>query len=128
MGGVHGGETDFFLTFDNQTGRILGISDFFTKTEFNAAVEELTRQLNARMGSDTYTGGELTAELDYDSNVTAVHSKILNEKVNGSLYPRPAITKYGIVFSYQTYEKGSNTDGILHFILPFSDDLKIVTR
>lgn len=128
MGGVHGGETDFFLTFDNQTGRILGISDFFTKTEFNAAVEELTRQLNARMGSDTYTGGELTAELDYDSNVTAVHSKILNEKVNGSLYPRPAITKYGIVFSYQTYEKGSNADGILHFILPFSDDLKIVTR
>ena len=65
---------------------------------------------------------DLDADLDCESGVTAIQSKILNEKIDGKIYPRPAITRNGIVFSYQTYEKGSNADGTLHFIVPFNGD------
>lgn len=125
MGGAHGGETEYFLTFDNNTGRILGVEDFYTGDEFNKAVNLLRRQLNAyhnRGVSDEYS---YSADLDIDSNITALQSTILNEVVGGKLYPRPALTQHGIVFTYQTYEKGSNADGILHFTQPYDNDFKL---
>jgi len=114
MGGAHGGESEFFLTFDNNTGRILGADDFFSKKDFKKAIEKLASQLDAYHGR---TGFE--ADLNSEYNITAVQSSTMNEVISGNIYPRPAITSQGIVFSYQTYEKGSNADGVLHFTQPF---------
>lgn len=127
MGGAHGAETEYFLTFENKSGRILCASDFFSSESFQDAIAELTSQLNEHFENEHSEDYEMEACLDEDSNVTAVHNKTLNEKIGGKLYPRPAITKHGIVFSYQTYEIGSNADGILHFVIPFPDDFKLAS-
>lgn len=120
MGGAHGGECEYFLTFDNRTGRILGAMDFFSKTGFRMAIDELAKQL------DHYHDREgFEADLNSEYNVTAVQSTSMNEVIDGKIYPRPAITKQGIVFSYQTYEKGGNADGILHFTQPFKKDFHL---
>lgn len=105
LGGPHGGETEYYLTFDNETGRILGVADFFTTEQFDKAIDILTRQLNAYHNRDPYKDDIFSASLDEDSNVTAAHNEILNESVRGKTYPRPALTRHGIVFTYQTYEK-----------------------
>lgn len=115
LGGAHGGESEYFLTFDNRTGRILGVKDFFTDEEFKQAVSLLAKQLNTYHGD----GRNFSADIKMDSNVTDAESTTLNEVIGGKLYPRPAMTRQGIVFSYQTYEKGSNGDGILHFTQPW---------
>lgn len=125
LGGAHGGETEYYLTFDNKIGRMLGVNDFYTNDEFNKAINVLRHQLNAyhnRGVSDEYS---CSAELDIDSDVTAVQSTLLNEVVGGKRYPRPALTRQGIVFTYQTYEKGCNADGILHFTIPYDNDFKL---
>lgn len=119
MGGAHGGETEYFLTFDNETGRILGENDFYTSDEFSKAINLLCHQLNAYHNRGVSNEYNYSPDLDIDSNVTALQSTILNEVVEDKLYPRPALTRQGIVFTYQTYEKGSNADGILHFTQPY---------
>lgn len=126
MGGAHGGEREYYLTFDNKSGRILGIHDFFKKNVIPEVYDKLEAQLNAhftRVRNKPYYN--MTANLNTSLGVTAMESDILNEKINGELYPRPAVTRHGIVFSYQTYEKGSNADGILHFTQPFKQDFKL---
>lgn len=115
MGGAHGGETEYFLTFDNRTGRILGVKDFFTDEEFKQAVSLLAKQLNAYHETES---GQV-AELEAAADLTTEDSTPLNEVIGGKLYPRPAMTNQGIVFSYQTYEKGGNADGLLHFTQPW---------
>lgn len=42
------------------------------------------------------------------------------EFYEGHLYPRPGLLGARVVFSYQPYDKGSFTEGILHFVLPHS--------
>ena len=125
MGGAHGGETEYFLTFDNNTGRILGADDFFANDEFYKAIDHLKHQLNAYHNRGVSNEYSYSADLDTNSNVTAIQSTTLNEIVGGKLYPRPALTRQGIVFTYQTYEKGSNADGILHFTQHYDNDLKL---
>lgn len=125
MGGAHGGEREYYLTFDNETGRVLGASDFLSSKEITRALENLRCQLNVFHGYDPNGDMCYYAWLDDDSNIIAAHDVTINERINGKLYPRPAITKQGIVFSYQTYEKGSNADGILHFTQPFKKDFHL---
>lgn len=125
MGGAHGGEREYYLTFDNETGRILGASDFLSKREIRKATETLGRQLNIYHGNDPDGDICYYAWLDDDSNIIAAHDKTINERIDGKVYPRPAITKQGIVFSYQTYEKGAYWDRILHFTQPFKRDFHL---
>lgn len=125
MSGAHGGEEEYFLTFDNNTGRILGANDFFGKKEFRKAIDTLTRQLNAYFEREPYGTYSFSADLGDDSDITAAGSTILNETIGKNVYPRPALTRKGIIFTYQTYEKGSFADGILHFTQPFKKDFKL---
>lgn len=55
-----------------------------------------------------------------EEELEANASEIIKEVYKGSYYPRPALTKRGVVFSYQPYEKGAFAEGILHFIIPYS--------
>lgn len=125
LGGAHGSETEYYLTFDNKTGRVLGIKDFYSSKAFRDAMQLLTRELNIRQGRDLDGEWKIVARLDDYENITAAQSNVLNDVIDSEIYPRPAITRHGMVFSYQTYEKGSNADGILHFILPFKQDFKL---
>ncbi|MCH5346176.1 MAG: hypothetical protein J1E63_03645 [Muribaculaceae bacterium] len=123
-GGAHGGQLEYFLTFDNKTGRILGVKDFFTNDQFTKATDILSDQLSAYHGLDLNEEERYSEVLDEETNVTAVKSNILNEVIDGQIYPRPAMTKKGIIFTYQTYEKGSNADGTLHFVQPYNPNHK----
>lgn len=125
MGGAHGGETEYYLTFDNKTGRVLGIRDFYSDKAFKDAIQLLARELNNRQWNGPFDEWRYEADLGECENITAAQSNVLNDVYNKEIYPRPAITSHGIVFSYQTYEKGSNADGILHFVLPFKQDFKL---
>lgn len=120
MGGAHGGEFEYFLTFDNQTGRILGAKDFFSKEDFKKAIGKLAKQIDAYHG-----GSGFEADLNSECNVAEEKSSNLNEVIDGKIYPRPAITNQGIVFSYQTYDKGSFFDGVLHFTQPYGKDFHL---
>lgn len=126
LGGAHGGETEYFLTFDNNTSRILGVDDFYANDEFKKAIDLLRSQLNAYHNRGVSNEYSYSADLNIDSNVTAVQSTTLNEVIDGKLYPRPALIRQGIVYTYQTYEKGSNADGILHFTQPYKNQTTIL--
>lgn len=125
LGGAHGGEKEYYLTFDNYSQRILEIRDFYKKKDIPDAYDNLKRQLNDhyRMRPDNVY--DFSADLDTAHRVDILGNNILNEWVNGKLYPRPAITRNGLVFTYQTYEKGSNADGILHFTQHYRKDFKL---
>ena len=123
-GGAHGWRSEYYLTFNSDTGKPLGAMDFYTEEKFRKSVSVLERQLNAYHGREP--GGEYShvAEL-YDVNdEDRSTDEVLNEVIQGKVYPRPALTRQGIVFSYQTYEKGSNADGVLHFTQPYRNKIK----
>lgn len=123
MDGAHGNTIEYYLTFDNKKGRVLGIRDFYSDETFNDAIRLLTRKLNLHQGKEPDGERKERAELDDCQNVTTPPSNLLNDFFAGKVYPRPAITQHGIVFSYQTYEKGSNADGVLHFLLPYNKNI-----
>lgn len=118
MGGAHGADTEYYLTFDNESGRILGAADFYTEEEFKQAVEKLTIQLNDYFSHSSTDELYLSADLN-DEYYYNTHDQILYETIDNRIYPRPAFTPQGIVFTYQTSDKGSTADGVLHFTQPF---------
>lgn len=120
-GGTHGDYVEFFLTFNNKSGRILGASDFYSENEFNEAIDVLTRQLNAYHKRDPYGKYSFKACLDDEYNSSHFSSQVYNETIGEEIYPRPAMTRKGIVFTYQMYEKGCLYDGILHFTQPYKN-------
>lgn len=124
-GGLHGNECEYYLTFDNVSHRLLGIKDFYKKKKIHCIYEILRIQLNKYLQRDSCAWGSCTAYLNSNLEVKSIYNKILKERFNGEIYPRPAITSHGIIFSYQPYEKGSYSEGILHFIQPYKDDFKI---
>lgn len=117
-GGAHGGSKEYFITFDNKTGRMLGLKDFFPNNGYNKALNELTRQLNAERCYDATDG--ITAELD-----DTEENDILSERIDGKIYPRPAIINDSLVFSYQNYQKGLPTCEQLHLTQPFAKNFKL---
>lgn len=114
-GNVHGWEFDWFLTFDIDNKRILCRKDLFTDENFEKAMQNLGEQLSAYHQDKGWD-----AAIDIDTSVTAGSDTTLYEVYKGNLYPRPAITPDGVIFSYQTYLKGGNADGVLHFVQPYS--------
>lgn len=83
--------------------------------------QEITTQKKEFMNFD----GIYPASLEKDE-LESNASEILKEVYDGAYYPRPALTNQGVVFSYQPYEKGSFAEGILHFVIPYSNlDVKV---
>lgn len=115
-GGVHGGCEEFYLTIDNATGRILGVDDFFTESEFKESVKDLGKMVD----SYEYGFGDGAALDSAYGEIRFENDKLLKEQIDGKVYPRPALTKHGVVFSYQPYWKASFSEGVLHFVLPYN--------
>ena len=123
--GAHGFMEEYYLTFDNENGRILGYNDIFGANDFKKVLDLLEQEITAQKKEFMNFDGIYPASLEKDE-LESNASEILKEVYDGSYYPRPAMTRQGIVFSYQPYEKGSFAEGILHFVIPYSKlDIKI---
>ena len=123
--GAHGFMEEYYLTFDNENGRILGYNDIFGANDLKKALELLEQEITAQKKEFMNFDGIYPASLEKDE-LESNASEILKEVYDGAYYPRPALTNQGIVFSYQPYEKGSFAEGILHFVIPYSKrDVKI---
>ena len=122
--GMHGFMEEYYLTFNNHTGKLLGYDDIIGKKDFPKLITELEKQLTAFRSTWSSVTETYSAALD-DESLEATASEIIKEVYNGSYYPRPAITRKGIVFTYQPYEKGAFCHGILHFVQPYPKELKI---
>lgn len=119
-GSAHGGSKEYFITFDNKTGRMLGIKDFFSGRAYQKAIDRLTQQL---FEGRYYGGGDpdvITAALDGEE-----YNDVLTERIDGKVYPRPAIVEDGLVFSYQSYQKGMPTCEQLHLTQTFVKNFKL---
>ena len=116
---AHGFMEEYYLTFDNKNGRIIGYNDIFGAKDFKKAVELLEQDITAQKNELWESDGIYKASIEMDELESNV-SEILKEVFDGTYYPRPALTKQGVVFSYQPYEKGSFAEGILHFVIPYS--------
>lgn len=94
---VHGWEFDWFITFNLKENRILGRKGFFSDTEFEKAIQQLEEQLDAYHKEDRWD-----AAIELDTSITLGQDSILYEEYKGSLFPRPAMTPNGVIFTYQT--------------------------
>lgn len=116
-GGAHGATFEYYLTFDHNTGKFIGCKDLMSMSEIKKAYKVLKKKLNDRF-KGIYDSQEV--ELSDDSFSVSENRTYLYENINGRIYPRGAITSKGLVFSYQTYEKGSGADGVLLFDVPYT--------
>lgn len=123
--GAHGFMEEYYLTFDNENGRILGYNDIFGANDFKKVLDLLEQEITAQKKEFMNFDGIYPASLEKDE-LESNASEILKEVYDGAYYPRQALTNQGVVFSYQPYEKGSFAEGILHFVIPYSKlDVKI---
>ncbi len=123
--GAHGFMEEYYLTFDNENGRILGYNDIFGANGFKKVLDLLEQEITAQKKEFMNFDGVYSASLEMDE-LESNASEIQKEVYDGAYYPRPALTNQGVVFSYQPYEKGSFAEGILHFVIPYSKlDIKI---
>lgn len=116
--GMHGFMEEYYLTFDSETGRLLGWKDFFTEKGFKSAIGILEQKLCDHRNTYTTCEGPYPACL-VASELEANASEIIKEIHDSIYYPRPALTNSGVVFSYQPYEMGPFSEGILHFPIPY---------
>lgn len=117
--GAHGFMEEYYLTFNEESGNILGYEEIIGAQAFPDAIKLLEQKLTAKEAQyrdmdELYPAGMDAEQLEANA------SEIIKEVYQGSYYPRPALTKEGIVFSYQPYEKGAFCEGILHFVIPYS--------
>lgn len=117
--GAHGFMEEYYLTFNEETGYILGYEEIIGAKVFPDAIKLLEQKLTAKEAQYRDMDEPYPASMDAEQ-LEANASEIIKEVYQGSYYPRPALTKEGIVFSYQPYEKGAFCEGILHFVIPYS--------
>lgn len=116
--GMHGFMEEYYITFDAESGRLLGKDDLFTNAGFKEAVGILEQKLCDHRNEYTTCDGPYPAHLE-KSELEANASEIIKEVVDTVYYPRPALTNSGVIFSYQPYEMGAFCEGILHFPIPY---------
>lgn len=116
--GAHGYMEEYYLTFDKVTGRLLGAEDIIEPKNFDFVIESLEKKICNRKRRNGEADSHASADL---ASLGPDFSTVLKESVKGRIYPRPALTENGLVFSYQPYENGSFAEGIIHFVIPYSE-------
>jgi len=112
-GGAHGYMEEYYLTFDVHTGHILGTADIIKAEKVESVINNLEKKTQRAHHSSAYLAD--LPQIRSDSMV------VTKEYIDGKFYPRPALTEHGMVFSYQPYEIGSFSEGIIHFVIPYSE-------
>lgn len=125
--GIHGYMEEYYLTFDNETGRLFGRKDFFNDAGFNLAINLLEKEISFRSSDYPGLDAPYPSQLE-KSELSANASEIIKEIKDGEYYPRPALTDKGMVFSYQPYEKAAFCDGIRHYTIPYKNLMMKISR
>lgn len=114
--GMHGFMEEYYLTFDNHNGRILGYDEIFAPEGKADALAKLEVALNRKKNQAHDIPAKFhpgISEEDLSSNAWM----IVKEKIDSLYYPRPAVTQRGVVFSYQPYEMGGFYEGVIHILI-----------
>lgn len=120
--GMHGFMEEYYLTFDNTTGHLLGAEDMIKSDRFDSVITILEKKINDY--KHEYPGDESHYPANLDGKMLEANSTyIVKESVKGKVYPRPAMTDNGMVFTYQPYEMGAFSEGVIHFLIPY-DEIK----
>lgn len=112
FGGAHGQSNGIYVTFDVKRNKALDIADIFTPEGFDKAVQLLTEQVK------TYTEGRITSADLGEQCLSDSPGYYVN--YNGKFYPRPALTPHGVAFAYQPYDIAPFSEGIIYFLIPYS--------
>lgn len=112
LGGAHGLMHGYYVTYDTEAHRPLGISDIFTVSGFDKVEKLLAEQVKKRS-----SGNVTTAYLD----AAGMKTSIGYVEYNGRMYPRPALTPHGVTFVYQPYDIAPFSDGIIYILIPYSE-------
>lgn len=118
--GMHGFMEEYYLTFNSETGKLLGFKDLFRIQSREKVISELDTNYSERRRKIGYNVDGIQeswlSERELESNTWT----IIKEKCDTVYYPRPAMTKMGVVFSYQPYEAVAFSHGIIHILIPYS--------
>lgn len=126
--GLHGFPEEYYLTFNNVTGKLLGWKDLFSESAYKEGLSLLEEQMTEYKHGIMEFEGSFSVSLE-EANLSSNASEVIKEVYKDKYYPRPALTRNGLVFSYQPYEKGGFWEGILHFVIPFSKvNLKVPVK
>ncbi|MDO4930449.1 MAG: DUF3298 domain-containing protein [Bacteroidales bacterium] len=126
-GGAHGQNNIYYLTLGATDFRPLTLTDIF-KADAIAQVMQLvaTKVAMARPDLPAAKAEAALADSGNPPEYLGACSERIDEW-NGKLYPRPALTEKGVVFSYWPYEKGSYADGDLHVLLSYDEVKEMLT-
>lgn len=129
FGGAHGMSNEWDLTFSS-SGKELGYKDMFVKGSYGSVLRQLTAALWKVKGEYYEKTKVLPSESDNLPYIkdfsSAFNYRNITEKYQGLVYPRPAFTETGVSYSYQPYEKGPYSEGIIRIEIPYKDVMKYI--
>lgn len=117
--GAHGFMEEYYLTFNEKTGKLLGYEEIIGTKAFPDAIKMLEHQLTDKEVRGREFEGTISAAMEAE-DPGVCRNELIDELYKGAFYPRPAMTNQGVVFSYQPYVKGPFSDGVLHFVIHYS--------
>lgn len=118
--GLHGLMEEYYLTFNSETGKLLGFNDLFRSQSGEKVINELDTSYSERRRKNGYNVDGVQESWLSEEKLESNAWPIIKEKCDSVYYPRPAMTKKGVVFSYQPYEAGGFAEGIIHILIPYS--------
>lgn len=116
--GTHGAMEEYYLTFNAGTGEVMGFDDIFKRGTQNSVLEVFDKYFIQR--EQALGNHHIEGATQFGKDIETSRNHILLQQIGGAKYPRPALTKRGVVFTYQPYWAGSFSDGIIHILVPYS--------
>ena len=117
-GGAHGMYEQYYVTFDTHSHKAMGISDILTSEGADKAIDVLGAKLAFYQENTGDSEGGHSPAVDADPKYKI---PTYYEAYKGKVYPRPAMLRNGLIFSYQPYDKGSYAEGVLNFLVPYTE-------
>lgn len=122
-GGVHGMVYQYYFTYSTHGDSLIGLTDIFKEEAlgdvFRLVGEKLAARPNAPIDDEVWTPlAEVTPTPTPDEYAMQTGAM---ETYKGKVYPRPALTACGIVFSYPPYVKDCFAAGTIHILITYEE-------
>lgn len=122
-GGAHGMPYHYFLTLNDETQMLMGLTDIF-KTEslpdvFKLVGEKLKTGPQAANDEQTWPSVAEVIPAPSANDYSVRSSQML--MYEGKWYPRPALTECGIVFTYPPYIKNCYAAGTINILITYDE-------
>ncbi len=112
-GGAHGMNVDYYATYSLPHYDRIAIANLVSKDSIKGVYDKVAEKLKLLNVALTDTDN-VTAALNSD----AIEG--IDETIDGSSYPIPAIYGDMMVFSYQPYQKAAYSEGVISIEIPLS--------